>query len=338
MSIARQNFPFFIVGAQRSGTTLLRLLLNAHSMIAVPEEARFLTPLLRRRFERDGLDRSMLRKLADYLALSREFANWNYDSTPTIEQIASLDHSTLGGLLELLYSGFAESEGKQFWGDKSLFFRHIGVLATTFPSSSFIHVVRDGRDVFDSWRKMDPSKNHAPTAALDWRLKLGMIESAFGRLPPGRTLTIRYEDLIADPGRVMAAICGFLDVAFEEDMLSFHRHSGRYIGKHHSRLIFSSIDSANHSKWPTALDTDELRAYDVIAGRQLERFGYGRSRHTYGIVERARTRLGVAEGLAARAKGVFCDARERRRALKAGRATRAISVGESPAQTRPPGA
>ncbi|HWY14127.1 MAG TPA: sulfotransferase [Rhizomicrobium sp.] len=335
---ARQQFPFFIVGAQRSGTTLLRLILNAHSKIAVPEEARFLGPLLKRRTSLTGLDRRALQTLAKYLALSREYANWNYDHSSIIEQIGRRDHLNLADLIQLLYSSFAKSEGKILWGDKSLFFRHIGILDELFPHSSFIHIVRDGRDVFDSWRKMDQSRNHASTAALDWRLKLRFIEKAFAQLSTDRTLIIRYEDLLADPTRVIASLCGFLKVDFEEGMLSFHEHSRRYIGEHHSRLIFGAIDSANQSKWRKGLVQDELQAYDIIAGPYLEKFGYSRSRRNYHLVDYAKTWMSLSHGITGRAKEIVRDAHERRRALRLGTVTRAIKVGDSPTEPHPPGA
>lgn len=328
------GFPFFIVGAQRSGTTLLRMILNAHSRIAVPEEARFLMPLLTRRHLQGGLDSAALGRLADYLAASKEYANWNYASAAFLEAIRVQGHLDLAEFVRMLYTSYAASEGKPYWGDKSLFFQRIGLLHRLFPQAAFIHIVRDGRDVFDSWRKMDAAKNCAPAGALDWRLKLGLIERAFRRLPAELTMTVRYEDLLAEPRAAAEQVCRFLGVEFEPGMLRFHEASGQYVGGHHSQLIFKPIETTNGAKWPRNLSRREMLAFDLIAGPWLERFGYGRSGQTCTLLDRAALGAELLRGASARALGMAADALERRRALREGRATETIKVGERPAQRR----
>jgi hypothetical protein len=324
------KFPVFIVGAQRSGTTLLRMVLNAHSEIAIPEEARFLMPLLEQRHLEAGFHGEEYTKLVSFLRASEEYRLWNYDSGPFL---ADLDARSDIGLTELmggLYGSFVQSEGKRYWGDKSLFFRRIDILARMFPQGSFIHIVRDGRDVFDSWRKMDASKDCAPAAALDWRLKLNLIERAFARLPADRALTIRFEDLLANAEQVARTACDFLGVDYEEGMLEFHTKSRRYVGDHHSQLIFKPIEAGNQSKWRNNLSHVEKVAFDLVAGRQLERYGYGRSSDACSLADGASVLLGLGGGGLRRAREVARDAFERRKALKTGTAPSSIKVGARP--------
>jgi hypothetical protein len=328
------RFPFFIVGAQRSGTTLLRLILNAHSQVAVPEEARFLSPLLTRRYLESGLDAKRIQKLVGYLEASAEYELWNYDRAPFLASIRSREHLELAELIHLLYSSYAKSEAKPLWGDKSLFFRNLDVLSRLFPNATFIHIVRDGRDVFDSWRKMDRTKNCAPAVALDWRLKLAMIERGFARMPTERTLTIRFEDLLEDAEKVTRGVCAFLGLEYEPRMLDFHKDSDRYIGAHHSQLIFRPIDNKNQSKWRSNLTRREKQAFDLIASAWLERFGYGCSGESASMPDRAAVWNELIRGAAKRGHDVFRDAKERRRALQEGKATKAIIVGERPSEHR----
>lgn len=326
------KFPVFIVGAQRSGTTLLRMLLNAHSQIAIPEEARFLMPLLEQRHLNDGFHGEEYGKLVSFLRASEEYRLWNYDSEPFLADLESRSGIDLAELMDKLYGSFVESEGKRYWGDKSLFFRRIDILARMFPQGSFIHIVRDGRDVFDSWRKMDASKDCAPAAALDWRLKLSLVERAFARLPADRTLTIRFEDLLADPEQVARTACAFLGVDYEEAMLDFHKKSHRYVGDHHSQLIFKPIESGNQSKWRNNLSHAEKVAFDLIAGRQLERYGYGRSSESCSLADRIRVLAGLGGGGVRRGREVIRDAFERRKALRTGTAPSSIKIGEKPSE------
>lgn len=326
------KFPVFIVGVQRSGTTLLRMLLNAHSEIAIPEEARFLMPLLAQRHLAAGFQGEDYRKLVSFLRASEEYRLWNYDSGPFFADLEARNRIELVELMNVLYGSFVSAEGKRYWGDKSLFFRRIDMLARMFPQGSFIHIVRDGRDVFDSWRKMDATKDCAPAAALDWRLKLRFIERAFARLPTDRTLTVRFEDLLANPEAVARSTCEFLGVDYEVGMLDFHKKSRRYVGDHHSQLIFKPIESGNQSKWRNILGHAEKVAFDLVAGQQLDRYGYGRCDAACSLGDRIDVLLRLGKGGLQRALDVARDALERRKALSTGTAPNSIKIGVKPSE------
>ena len=270
--------------------------------------------------------------LMSYLRASDEFQLWNYDSGAFLAELEEMNEIGLVDFVDRLYSSYAKSEGKRYWADKSLFFRRIDILARMFPQGSFIHIVRDGRDVFDSWRKMDASKDCAPAAALDWRLKLSLVERAFARLPADRTLTIRFEDLLANPEQVARTTCAFLGVDYEEAMLDFHKKSHRYVGDHHSQLIFKPIESGNQSKWRNNLSHAEKVAFDLISGRQLERYGYGRSTESCSLADRIRVLAGLGGGGVRRGREVIRDAFERRKALRTGTAPSSIKIGVKPSE------
>lgn len=327
----RPQFPFFIVGAQRSGTTLLRLLLNAHSQIAVPEEARFLTPLLTAEHAATDFRRPQLQKIARYLELSEEFELWNFDHSEVVARIRDRDRMSLAELVAALYAAFAASERKAHWGDKSLFIQQIDLLAEIFPTAAFIHIVRDGRDVFDSWRQLDPSRDCAPVTALDWKLKLALVSRAFAKLDPHRVLTVRYEDLIADPEAVGRAVCAFLRIPYEPAMLDYHKSSDRYIGAHHSRLIFSKIDAQNQAKWKERLKPREVLAYDLVAGGELRQFGYEQIPHRYRPGDYLWVAAQFVLGFPPRAWALAADRVRRRLAVAFGTSAKLASVGVKPA-------
>jgi hypothetical protein len=236
----------------------------------------------------------------------------------------------LAELLDLIYSSFAKSEGKVVWGDKSLFVRNIPLLSRIFPNSSFIHIVRDGRDVFNSWRTYDETKNCASVTALDWKVKLSLIERAFDRMASGRSLTVRYEDLLERPGRTLKLVCDFLHVSFEPSMLDFYKSSGRYIGTHHSELIFSKIDPSNREKWRTSLTNREILAYETICRSELMKYGYAVDSCERSVLEFLALISEFASELPPRIFGIFGDAFERRKAFRSGTAAKLSSIGIKP--------
>ncbi|MGD8394344.1 MAG: sulfotransferase [Candidatus Eiseniibacteriota bacterium] len=326
--------PIFIVGAQRSGTTLLRLILNAHSQIAIPEEARFLVPLLTREHVDRPIRGTRLRNVLSYIAHNPQFARWNYDPAPFFERFAAVDAVRLATLVDALYGSFCASEGKHIWGDKSLFFEQIDVLHALFPGARFIHVVRDGRDVFNSWRRIEPGRDRAAVVALDWRHKLQRIERSFTALPEASRRVIRYEDLLEQPEATTRALCAFCGVPHEEGMLEFYRTSRTYIGEHHSELIFQPIDRRNVGKWQRRLTGREARIFTTLARRRLERHGYPTGGLGLEAGDLGRLVVDLAVGLPRRAWQVVATRVGMRRALRRGAAVEVSSYARMPSGAR----
>ena len=121
---------------------------------------------------------------------------------------------------------------------------------------------------------MDKTKDNVAATAIDWNYKLYRINQSFARLADDKKLSVKYEDLLENPGDTVQNICTFVGVEYEPQMLEYHKTSDRYIGKHHSELIFKSIDSSNINKWKKNLSSSELRAFELISGFNLKRYGY----------------------------------------------------------------
>ncbi len=269
--------PLFIVGAQRSGTTLLRLILNAHSAIAIPEEGTFWMPLLRS--ERSALGGRIsgkkLQRYIEYIRKNSQFRAWRLDAESKLQEILERGDTTLAELMESVYSLYARSQNKMFWGDKTpSFFRKIDELSQLFPSAKFIHIVRDGRDVFLSMRKREPSRDNIAVAALEWMRKVETASRSIERLGSERGYVITYESLLENPEQEVANLCAFLNIEFEHGMSEFYKSSEKYIGQKHSDLIFQPLSKVSVGKWKAELTGKECRIFGVIAHNCLQKMGY----------------------------------------------------------------
>ena len=329
MDTTKTPTPFFIVGAQRTGTTLLRLILNSHSQLAIPEEARFLTPFLKKTYLRKPLSGKTLANAIKYLSLNSQYQQWNYDSAPVLSMLTKQSEITIHDLINHLYSSYALHEGKELWADKSLFFRNIDLLAELFPESKFIHLTRDGRDIFHSWRKMDKSKDNAASTALDWNYKIYRIEKSFSKLSDDRKLTVRYEDLLDNSVNTVKHICSFIGVKFEEQMMEYHKTSHYYVGKHHSDLIFKSIDSNNMYKWKENLSPIEIRTFELLSGHNLKKYGYNISGKRNLFIDPIYIVFKLTIGIPYRLLHVLIQKLINERAFKSGNASTA-ETGEMP--------
>jgi Sulfotransferase family len=329
-----QSTPVFIVGAQRSGTTLLRLLLNAHSALAIPEEGTFWMPLLRRfgrRGERELRGRNLERALA-YIERNHQFKLWNTDPAPHFDALRRAGRAQLDELIAGTYMVHARAQGKHLWGEKSsVFFRTVPLLADLFPGARFIHLIRDGRDVFASWRTMDPTKGNAAVAAVEWAYKLRKARRDLARLGPERSLELRYEALAGDPETTLRTACRFLDLEFEPRMLDFWQSSREHIGAHHSQMIFNPVSTRSVSRWQKDLTPRQVRNFELLAGRELRALGYDVARPER---EWRAFLLGalpeLAIGLPLRAGQVIATAIDLDLSSRFGRATRAAGGGDAP--------
>ncbi len=330
MKSGKKNF-FFIVGTQRSGTTLLRLILNAHSQVAIPEEAGFLRPLLRTKFCNHLIGGEKYQKLVSYLKNNGQYKLWNYDRSEFFHFLEQRGSIHLKDLIEQLFFSYCSSEGKSIWGDKTpVFWRNINMLRSLFPDAVFIHIVRDGRDVFDSWRKMDATKNNVAVTALDWCIKLHTIQASFEKIRPENRIIIRYEDIISQPEMIIRQLCEKIGIPFEREMLSFYTRSDRYIGSHHSRLIFKPLDPKNSQKWKQTLTNRELAVYNLIAGRLLRKHGYECQKSSKRVYDFFQAGLLLAYGLPQKAVHAFAARRNVELALKKGLAPKIAQIGEMP--------
>jgi Sulfotransferase family len=266
---------FFIIGAQRSGTTLLRLLLNNHSDVAIPNEGTFLMPLLRRQelLRSGSLSYSRKDEIVQYLLNNSQFAKWGIEQN-TVEEILHKE-LTMKDMISFLYGSFASKYGKCICGDKSpTFIRKLGVLSKAYPNAKFIHIVRDGRDTFLSLKKMKaPGTSSVSLSAVEWKSKLLLIHN-FAKDLKGRFIEIKYEDLVQGPHDELSKICSFLGISFQKRMFDFWKQSEGFIAKHHSDLIFKPIDPSNIFRWKNELSMLEAKQYAYFSKKALKRYSY----------------------------------------------------------------
>ena len=132
--------PLIVLGVGRSGTTLLRVMLNRSSEIAIPYESFFVTPLAQRHRRRPKLD-----EFVDDLGRFYQLYEWGIapeDVRPRLRE-----GMTTGEAIAAVFEVYAEHEGKPRWGDKTpLYMQHLPLLEGLFPDALWVHLVRDGRD------------------------------------------------------------------------------------------------------------------------------------------------------------------------------------------------
>ena len=258
----------FIGGCGRSGTTLLREMINRHPAIACGPETAFLCDIINPR-----------RVATEWSLKPRE-----------VEQMARSAPS-LVAFCERFFRAHAEREQKPRWADKTpRNVRALPKILSAFPYAKFVHCVRDGRDVACSLRnhpretvrrgKVIAVNVNRPiwNGAMRWfnDTSAGL---AFKDHP--RCFEVRYERLVSETETVLRELCAFLEEPFDERMLHPAERPTGPPGADALRLLNNPeaarpIKRTSVARWRTDMTLDERRAFHRVAGELLIALGYAR--------------------------------------------------------------
>jgi hypothetical protein len=255
---------FFIVGAPRTGSTLLRRILNAHSDVAIPPESPFLIDYL-------TAEQVPTARRLDLLVRDPDYRAWRQGVTSELQAT-----DVPSGVAEI-HALYAAAVGKSRWGHKTpRFVRHWERLARWFPGARFIHLARDPRAVAASLRGSAAHRSHALAAAQRWRLDTAHgleMERALG----SRAWRVHYEDIVRRPEATVQQVCQFLDLTFDPAMLrpgselQLTAHEGM---THHHDRVGQAIDTSSLESWRQTLSPADLAVVNAVVSPVSRSCGY----------------------------------------------------------------
>ena len=286
----------FVVGVPRSGTTLLRLMLDAHPEMAIPPETYFVTNLI------EAADEGATGKqLADVLIGHRRWADLELDEAEIRARLMSMGAKPSGGdAVRAVFGLYASKQGKPRWGDKTpAYLTNIEEIGDALPEARFVHLIRDGRDVALSILAMPerdrPMRNpqSADEVAMRWRKRIARARRQSQALE-GRYIEVRYEDLVTDAEPELRRVCELCELEFVPAMLEYHRGArdrleemNRDLGSKDDlphqpadgRLAPHALASEPPDKdriggWREGMSGEDVAAFEQEAGEMLEDLGY----------------------------------------------------------------
>lgn len=271
--------PVFVGACPRSGTTLLRTMLDNHPDLAIPHETKFFVDAWKERPRFGDLTvRKNRRRLAQWI-IRRPKGRAGRLKIGRKELAAGLVAAppTLGSLLGTCFALYAERTGKGRWGDKRpVYAQHLDAIFAMFPDAQFINLVRDPRAVVASIRKIGWYRGDVVPAFELWERSLRRVDAWRKRLAPDQLLEIQYEDLVAEPHAVLERVRAFLrlDPDGVESMFNFYEGSDLPKNqKFHGRLAQPVSTAAVHS-WKDTLTAEEISFVEWAAAATMHRYGY----------------------------------------------------------------
>ena len=284
----------FIVGSPRSGTTLLRVMLDSHSQIAIPPETGFLPHTLTNLFGSDERRRhALVATLVNFPPRAPGWQDFGIPPQVLLQELSRVTPFRLDEGLRCFYRAYAARFGKARWGDKTPSYgSHMRAIERVLPEARFIHIIRDGRDVALSLRNLwfSPGTD-MKTLARKWRHDICSTRREARHCR--RYLEVRYESLVRDSQQVLQEVCAFIEVDYESAMTLYHHRAPSRLAEHGARvrsdgitvitradrlsqqhLLMRPPDPTRISRWKREmLDNDRLE-YEAAAGDLLTTLGY----------------------------------------------------------------
>jgi Sulfotransferase family len=294
----------FVVGASRSGTTMLRLMLDAHPLLAIPPETHFIPSVAKLCATAENPAAVALDAIID----TDRWPSFGLDPDALRGQATAAQCESLSDVLRVFYASYAGSRDKPRWGDKTPFYvLAMPLIARLLAEAHFIHIIRDGRDVALSVIPLWWGPGSVPEAAAWWADRVRRGRRAGADLP---YLEVRYEQLVEQPETELRRICAFIALDFDGRMLGFDervREQPDEVAPHLLELTVDAAvaaepehqrrpvvspremqarlaarlsgppDAASVGRWRSEMSATDLRQFDEIAGDLLAELGYPRS-------------------------------------------------------------
>ncbi len=287
----------FVLGSGRSGSTLVHEVLCRHPAVGFVSnlEDRF-GPLARiGRYNRtiyDAVPNALTRKGRARFAPSEAYDVLTREVSPMLvdpmRDLTAADLTPwLATRLERFFRGRADAQGCATFLHKFTGWPRSGLLGAAFPEARFVHVVRDGRAVANSWLQMEwfdghrgpdqwlwgplPPELHTiwesedrsfvALAGLGWNVLMDAFEQARASIAANRWLDVCFEELVEDPGTAFARILAFYDLDATDPVFR-------------ERLASYDFSTSRLRAFEDDLGPDHLAVLDRVCGPQLRAWGY----------------------------------------------------------------
>lgn len=282
-----------IVGSPRSGTTLLRLMLDAHSELAIPPETGFLTLGQGLRGTADKLRENFYQAIVNYGEPIPSWADFDISQEDFWSALSEIKPFTVSDGFRTFYQIYATQRKKKRWGDKTpIYCKHIETIRQVLPEARFIHIIRDGRDAALSLRHLWFSPGwDIETQASYWRDCV--VAARLAGVGYADYMEIRYEDLVLNTRAVLERVCAHVDLAFEDSMLKYYEQAPERLKEHKGRSrsdgttfltqeerlrqqqrVTQPLDPSCVFAWKRTMNVGERRKFEFVAGDLLKELGY----------------------------------------------------------------
>lgn len=274
---------FYIMAMGRSGTTLLQNILNAHPNTVVPPESFFVLLLYTKYIDETTWTPETIQRFITDLYSDRPFRlMWQVDRETVEASFKNKEINSFSQACSCVKASFQESfNSKNLYaiGDKNPLYSTFGErILKINPKAKIIHMVRDPRGT---------ANGHINTFNRKDALMVGIIWTKYNEYIlkvkehfPDQYLFIKYEDLINDTGATVAAICSFLNIEYNPEILAYRKATVAQFDTYTTALkwkhenLLKPIDAKIAEKWKTTLTANQINQIEYTTYKTAKKLGY----------------------------------------------------------------
>lgn len=268
------------IGTQRSGSNLLRVMLEQSPQIAAPHPPHLLhifMPLLPLYGPLNESNYKLLvSDMVDYVMVNP--VPWEEVSFDKEAIVAQSRSHHIFEVFRLIYETIATIKGAQYWCCKSmqnLFYSND--MEQHGLNLKYIFLYRDGRDVALSFKKAIVGDKHVYHLAKQWKEEQDICLSLHRQYGDEKVFLLNYESLVAAPEDCMQRLCAFLQIDYRADMLKFYE-SGSSKAAAAAGDMWKNLEKPimkdNTQKFLKELPAEEIEIYEWVAKDTLTALGY----------------------------------------------------------------
>ncbi len=265
------------IGTQRSGSNLLRLMLNQHPSISAPHPPHLLKtfmPIIARYgdLKKEDARRELVADMTRWVQANPVPWGLNFDLDQMVK--GTLD---VYEILREIYHAKMEQDRAQIACCKSMAnLSYIEEIERRFRPF-YIYIYRDGRDVAASFQRAIIGDKHVYPLAKKWNEQQQLSTAFLENIDERRYHVVAYEELVHEPEKVLKEITAKLGLSFDEGMLTYYQSqeskttasSGRMWGN-----VTKPVMAGNVGNYKDQLTTNEINIYEQVAGDSLTLLGY----------------------------------------------------------------
>ena len=266
-------------GYDRSGTTLLSLMVGAHPDIAVPFSTTDLWYRLNGKLDdyNQLASNDDVQQLVDDILQDERIKLWDVDLDRE-QLLADLPTGDYAAVVDRIHSAYAREKGKSRWGNISIAtIRYMHRVNEWFPDAQFIHIVRDGRDVAVSHMNYEFGTDNVYDCVTKWVNAVGQNLRMGEMLGADRYMVIKYEDLILDTENALRRMCDFLSVPYSAAMMD-HLAAGEGKIPESKKflwpIISKPLDPSRVGRWKTRLSMTKRTIFEAHGTYLLRELAY----------------------------------------------------------------
>ncbi|MEK6699920.1 MAG: sulfotransferase [Nitrospirota bacterium] len=275
--------PIFMIGTQRSGSNLLRLMLNQLPAIAAPHPPHILQRIMPLVPDYGDLAApENFSRLVDDICRMVELnpVPWEGVTLDRKDVASRCREKSLVAIHGAVYDIYAEARKAKTWCCKSLAnINFVPQIEAYFDKPQYIYLFRDGRDVAVSFRKAVVGEKHFYHIAREWGATQRLALKIGSEIEPSRFLKVRYEDIIGEPEKMANMLCDFFGVAYRKSMLEYHQAEEAKRTASASELwlnVTRPVMKNNSRKFLLEAGERDVRIFESVAGDVLDALGYDR--------------------------------------------------------------